>query len=199
MDQKMIQELVFATNNAHKLVEVQNAIDNRFMIRSLADIGCFDDIPETADTLEGNASIKSKYIYDKYGVDCFADDTGLEVEHLGGKPGVWSARYAGDEHNHEKNIQKLLREMEGASNRKAQFRTVISLIINRTEFLFEGVVIGTILNEKHGDKGFGYDPVFQPDGFSSSFAEMDLEAKNKISHRGLAVRKLAAFLETLNQ
>lgn len=195
----MIPELVFATNNAHKLVEVRNSVGNRFTILSLADIGCFDDIPETADTLEGNSSIKSKYIYDKYGVDCFADDTGLEVEHLGGKPGVWSARYAGDEHNHEKNIQKLLREMEGASNRKAQFRTVISLIINRTEFLFEGVVIGTILNEKHGDKGFGYDPVFQPDGFSSSFAEMDLEAKNKISHRGLAVRKLAAFLETLNQ
>lgn len=195
----MIPELVFATNNAHKLVEVRNSVGNRFTILSLAEIGCFDDIPETADTLEGNSSIKSKYIYDKYGVDCFADDTGLEVEHLGGKPGVWSARYAGDEHNHEKNIQKLLREMEGASNRKAQFRTVISLIINRTEFLFEGVVIGTILNEKHGDKGFGYDPVFQPDGFSSSFAEMDLEAKNKISHRGLAVRKLAAFLETLNQ
>ena len=195
----MIPELVFATNNAHKLVEVRNVVGNRFAIRSLADIGCFDDIPETSDTLEGNASIKSKYIYDKYGFDCFADDTGLEVEHLDGKPGVWSARYAGDEHNHEKNIQKLLKEMEGASNRKGQFRTVISLIINRTEFFLEGVVTGTILNEKHGDKGFGYDPVFQPDGFSTSFAEMDLEVKNKISHRGVAVRKLAAFLETLNQ
>jgi XTP/dITP diphosphohydrolase len=195
----MIPELVFATNNAHKLVEVQNAVGNRFTIRSLADIGCFDDILETADTIEGNASIKSKYIYDKFGVDCFADDTGLEVEHLGGKPGVWSARYAGDEHNHEKNIQKLLMEMEGASNRKAQFRTVISLIINRTEFLFEGVVTGMILKEKQGDEGFGYDPVFQPDGFSSSFAEMDLEAKNKISHRGEAVRKMAAFLEKMNQ
>ena len=178
---------------------MRNVVGNRFAIRSLADIGCFDDIPETSDTLEGNASIKSKFIYDKYGFDCFADDTGLEVEHLDGKPGVWSARYAGDEHNHEKNIQKLLKEMEGASNRKGQFRTVISLIINRTEFFFEGVVTGTILNEKHGDKGFGYDPVFQPDGFSSSFAEMDMEAKNKISHRGVAVRKLAAFLETLNQ
>jgi XTP/dITP diphosphohydrolase len=195
----MIPELVFATNNAHKLVEVRNVVGNRFTIRSLADIGCFDDIPETADTLEGNASIKSKYIYDKYGVDCFADDTGLEVVYLGGKPGVWSARYAGDEHNHENNIQKLLMEMEGASNRKARFRTVISLIISRTEFFFEGVVTGTILNEKNGDKGFGYDPVFQPDGFSTSFAEMDLEVKNKISHRGVAVRKLAAFLETLNQ
>jgi XTP/dITP diphosphohydrolase len=198
-DQKMIPVLVFATNNAHKLIEVRNAVGNRFSILSLADIGCFVDIPETADTLEGNASIKSKHIYDRYGVDCFADDTGLEVEHLGGKPGVWSARYAGDEHNHEKNIEKLLREMAGATNRKAQFRTVISLIINGTEFLFEGVASGTILNEKHGDRGFGYDPVFQPDGFSSSFAEMDLEAKNKISHRGLAVGKLAAFLETLNR
>jgi len=193
----MPQRLVFATNNAHKLEEVQDAVGDRFEILSLAEIGCFDDIPETAGTLEGNARLKSGYVYERFGLDCFADDTGLEVEWLNGRPGVQSARFAGQGHNHEENIRKLLAEMEGATNRKGRFRTVISLIIRGEEFLFEGIVNGSILKEKHGDKGFGYDPVFQPEGFNVSFAQMRLEDKNKISHRGLAVKKLTSFLESL--
>jgi XTP/dITP diphosphohydrolase len=193
----MPQRLVFATNNPHKLEEVQEVVGGRFEVLSLAEIGCFDDIPETADTLEGNASVKARYIYERFGLDCFADDTGLEVEWLGGRPGVLSARYAGPGHNHEENIKKLLAEMEGATYRNARFRTVISLIIKGDEFLFEGIVNGRILTEKVGDKGFGYDPVFQPEGYNVSFAGMSLEDKNMISHRGLAVKKLAAFLESL--
>jgi XTP/dITP diphosphohydrolase len=191
--------LVFATNNFHKLTEIRNAVGNRFSILSLADIGCADDIPETAGTLEGNASLKSRYIYEKFGLDCFADDTGLEVEWLGGKPGVLSARYAGPGQNHEENIRKLLVGLKGATNRNAQFRTVISLLMKGEERLFEGIVKGTILAQKHGDKGFGYDPVFQPAGYNVSFAQMNLDEKNRISHRGDAVRKMVEFLETVQK
>ena len=187
--------LVFATNNVHKLNEIKTAVGSKINILSLSDIGCLEDIPETTDTLEGNASQKSWYIFNKYHIDCFADDTGLEIDALGGKPGVYSARYAGTGHDHEKNMDKVLSELEGVQNRKAKFRTVISLIINGTETLFEGVVKGTILTERHGNKGFGYDPIFEPKGFEISFAEMDLSDKNKISHRGIAVQKLKEFLD----
>jgi XTP/dITP diphosphohydrolase len=190
-------ELVFATNNKHKLEEIQAAVGNQFKILSLADIGCFEDIAETELTLEGNASLKSRYIFDNYGKNCFADDTGLEIEALNGKPGVYSARYAGPGHDHQKNMNKVLLELRGHGNRKAQFRTVISLIIDGKETLFEGIVKGDILNEKLGDKGFGYDPVFQPEGYDVSFAEMDLDTKNMISHRGRAVRKLIKHLTEL--
>ena len=187
-------ELVFATNNPHKLEEISNVVGEDFKIFSLKDIKCFEDIPETADTLEGNASQKSFYIYNKYSKNCFADDTGLEIEALEGKPGVYSARYAGPGHDHEKNMDKVLSELKNVKNRKARFRTVISLLINSEETLFEGIVQGTILSERHGKEGFGYDPIFQPDGYNKSFAEMDLNEKNKISHRGRAVRKLVNFL-----
>lgn len=190
-------ELIFATNNLHKLQEIQHAVGNRISILSLSDIGCNEDIPETASTLEGNASLKSWYIYRHFNKNCFADDTGLEVEHLNGRPGVLSARYAGPGHDHQKNIEKLLTELQGAGNRKARFRTVISLIVNGKEIVFEGIVNGNISEQKHGDKGFGYDPVFIPEGYQKSFAEMDLDEKNIISHRGMAVRKLLDYLKTL--
>jgi len=186
--------LVFATNNLHKLEEIKSAVGSKMKILSLSDIGCLEDIPETANTLEGNASQKSWYIFDKYHIDCFADDTGLEINALDGKPGVYSARYGGPGHDHEKNIDKVLKELDGVQVRKATFRTVISLIINGTETLFVGTVKGSILTERQGNKGFGYDPIFQPNGYDRSFAEMDLEEKNKISHRGLAVEKLQEFL-----
>ena len=192
-----MRQLVFATNNLHKLEEVRHAAGDHFQILSMKDIGCNDDIPETADTLEGNASIKSNWIREKYGYDCFADDTGLEIEALDGKPGVYSARYAGPGHDHQKNMDRVLKELDGIENRKARFRTVISLIMEKKELFFEGIVEGTILTEKHGTKGFGYDPIFRPGGYSVSFAEMDLEEKNKISHRGKVVRKLAAYLLSL--
>jgi XTP/dITP diphosphohydrolase len=188
-------ELVFATNNLHKLNEISNLSGENFRILSLNDIGSSEDIPETADTLEGNASIKSWFIYNKYGKNCFADDTGLEVESLGGKPGVYSARYAGTEHDPEKNIIKLLDELKTQTNRKARFRTIISLIINGKEYFFEGIVNGSILQEKSGEKGFGYDPVFKPDGYDVSFAQMGIHDKNLISHRGKATRELIAFLK----
>lgn len=188
-------ELVFATNNLHKLNEISNLSGENIRILSLNDIGSSEDIPETADTLEGNASIKSWFIYNKYGKNCFADDTGLEVESLGGKPGVYSARYAGTEHDPEKNIIKLLDELKTQTNRKARFRTIISLIINGKEYFFEGIVNGSILQEKSGEKGFGYDPVFKPDGYDVSFAQMGIHDKNLISHRGKATRELIAFLK----
>jgi len=187
-------KLVFATNNAHKLEEIRAAVGNSIKISSLKDIGCFDDIPETAPTLEGNASQKAKYIFQKYGLNCFADDTGLEIEALNGAPGVYSARYVGPGHDHEKNIDKVLLELKNEQNRKARFRTVISLILGKNEYFFEGVVNGFILKERQGEQGFGYDPIFQPDGFDISFAEMDLDRKNEISHRGRAVLKLVEFL-----
>ena len=188
-------ELVFATNNQHKLEEIKKAVGTKFTILSLDDIGCSEDIAETAITLEGNASIKSKYVYEKYGKNCFGDDTGLEIEALKRKPGVYSARYGGPGHDHERNMDKVLTELTGIDNRNAQFRTVISLIIEGKEYLFEGIVNGEILTERHGDKGFGYDPIFRPDGYQTSFAEMNLEEKNKISHRGKAVARLLEFLQ----
>ena len=187
-------ELVFATNNKHKLEEISHILDEHYKIVSLKEIGCNEDIAETAETLEGNALLKARYIHSRYGRDCFADDTGLEIDALEGKPGVFSARYAGPGHDHQKNMDKVLFEMAGQANRKAQFRTVIALILEGQEYLFEGIVKGEILTERHGDKGFGYDPIFKPDGFDLSFAEMDLDDKNEISHRGRATRKLAEFL-----
>lgn len=186
-------KLVFATNNKHKLEEVQAMLTN-FELVSLAEINCFDDIPETADTLEGNAILKANFITEKYGLDCFADDTGLEVEALNNEPGVYSARYAGDNNNSEANINKLLKNLKNIQNRKAQFKTTIALNIQGKQFIFEGVCKGTILTEKQGNNGFGYDPIFMPDGFNRSFAEMDLAEKGNISHRGKAVEKLVTYL-----
>lgn len=188
-------KLVFATNNRHKLQEVKAIVGDRVEILSLSDIGCNDDIPETADTLQGNALIKARYISEKYGVNCFADDTGLEVDALDGAPGVYSARYAGEECNSEANMQKLLQNLTGKSERSAQFRTVIALIINGDEKLFNGVVKGRISTEKLGDSGFGYDPIFIPEGFSESFAQMSAEQKNSISHRFRATEKLSNYLK----
>ena len=190
----MKKKLVFATNNAHKLEEIRAILGDKMEILSLADINCHVDIPETADTLEGNAYLKAKYIYTHYGLDCFADDTGLEVEALDGAPGVYSARYAGNGHDSQANMQKLLKEMEEKNNRKAQFRTVISLIEKGEEKLFEGIVRGEITREKRGNSGFGYDPVFQPEGFDVTFAEMGSDVKNKISHRARAVKALCDYL-----
>ena len=188
-------KLVFATNNKHKLEEVRAILGNKIEILSLNDIDCHDDIPETADTLEGNALIKAKYIYDKFGVDCFADDTGLEVDVLGGEPGVYSARYASEECNSEANMHKLLHNLTGKNNRDAQFRTVIALIIKGEEKLFNGIVKGKISNEKMGDAGFGYDPIFIPEGFSESFAQMTSDMKNSISHRYRATEELSNYLK----
>ena len=188
-------KLVFATNNRHKLDEVRAIVGDKVEVLSLNDIGCHDDIPETADTLQGNALIKARYIYEKFGVDCFADDTGLEVEALDGAPGVYSARYAGEECDSEANMQKLLHNLTGKSNRNAQFRTVIALIIKGEEKLFNGIVKGTITEEKRGDSGFGYDPVFVPEGFSESFAQMSGDMKNSISHRYRATRELSNYLK----
>lgn len=189
-----MKELIFATNNAHKVDEVRNKLNGIFEIRSLAEIGCTEDIPETSDTLQGNASQKSHYLHDKYHCNCFADDTGLEVEALDGAPGVYSARYAGPAKDSEANIDKLLAELKNKSNRRARFRTVISLFLEDKEYFFEGIVTGTILTERHGNGGFGYDPVFQPDGYDCSFSELTMEEKNSISHRGRAVEELIKFL-----
>jgi XTP/dITP diphosphohydrolase len=188
--------LVFATNNAHKLDEVRSILGSRFTVKSLKEIGCEADIPETADTLEGNALMKARFLYEKYGVDCFADDTGLEVTALGGAPGVHTARYAGN-HDSEANMKKLLNELDKKSDRSAQFRTVIALIIEGKEFLFEGIVKGTIAKEKAGDGGFGYDPIFIPDGFTQTFSQMGNDSKNHISHRALAVEKLYNYLNSI--
>ena len=190
-------KLVFATNNINKLKEVQAMLTN-FEIVSLADISCFDDIPETSNTLEGNAILKANFITEKFGLNCFADDTGLEVEALNNEPGVFSARYAGIENNAEANITKLLNKLGENSNRKAQFRTAISLNINQKQFIFEGFCKGTILNNKQGTSGFGYDSIFLPEGYSKSFAEMDMIEKGNISHRGKAIKKLITFLKEHN-
>lgn len=192
-----MMELVFATNNKHKLDELQAILGNRIKLLSLKEIGCNEEIPEEQETLEGNAAQKSFYIYNKFGYNCFADDTGLEIEALNGEPGVYSARYAGEEKSAEANMDKVLNRLFKINNRNARFRTVISLVINGVETQFEGVVDGRILDEKRGKSGFGYDPIFQPDGFEKTFAEMDLTAKNKISHRGRAVEKLIQYLKTL--
>lgn len=190
----MKKKLVFATNNAHKLEELRAILGGTIEILSLADINCHADIPETADTLEGNARQKSLFIYEHYGLDCFADDTGLEVECLNGAPGVYSARYAGDGHDSQANMEKLLVEMKDKTNRKARFRTVISLIEKGEEHQFEGIVNGRIIEQKKGDAGFGYDPIFQPDGYDETFAELGNEIKNKISHRARAVASLCEYL-----
>jgi XTP/dITP diphosphohydrolase len=190
-------KLVFATNNLHKLKEVQEMLSNSIEVLSLKDIGCFEDIEETEITLEGNAKLKADYITKKYGFDCFADDTGLEVEALDGKPGVYSARYAGEHGNAEKNMEKLLVELQNKLSRKAKFRTIIALNITNKQYLFEGICDGEILNEKTGVKGFGYDPIFKPSNASCSFAEMNSEEKNIISHRGIAIQKLVQFLNSL--
>ena len=196
--------IVFATNNQHKLQEIREILGDQFEILSLADIGCHEDIPETGNTLEANAHQKAEYVFDHYHIDCFADDTGLEVDALGGAPDVHSARYAeGTDHNSEANMAKLLRELGDNDNRKARFRTVISLIqmeggnpVCSREYQFEGVVEGRIDREKHGSEGFGYDPVFIPEGYDKSFAELGEEIKNQISHRARAVKKLAEWLKT---
>lgn len=195
----MARKLVFATNNKHKLDEVKKITSGHFEIISLKDINCNEDIPETADTLEGNALQKAHYVKEHYGYDCFADDTGLEVETLDNAPGVYSARYAGPGHDAQANMEKLLHEMAGKTNRKACFRTVIALLIEGKEYLFDGTIHGSIIEHKRGETGFGYDPVFMPDGYSQTFAELGDDVKNKISHRALAVQKLATFLSTLSK
>ena len=189
----MSHQLVFATNNQHKLEEVQLKVGNTFKIISLNEIGYNDDIEETGLTLEENASIKSKFIHDKFKVDCFADDTGLEIEALNNEPGVFSARYSGDR-DFIKNMNLVLSNLENNPNRKARFRTVISLILRNQEYIFEGIVNGNIRTKPIGSVGFGYDPIFEPDGYAITFAEMNLAEKNKISHRGIAVQKLIDFL-----
>lgn len=189
-----IIELVFATNNQNKIEEIIQAISNRIIIRSLEDISCIEEIPETSPTIEGNAIQKAQYIYNNYKVNCFADDTGLEVSALDGRPGVKSARYAGESRNFDKNIDKILYELTNKPDRSARFRTVIALIINGELTTFEGIINGRIINERRGDKGFGYDPIFIPEGYSKTFAEMNLSEKNKISHRAIAIRKLIDFL-----
>ena len=191
-------KIVFATNNQNKLIEVRKILGNQFKVLSLEDIGCHDDIPEKGQTLEDNALIKAQYIYNKYNVDCFADDTGLEVDALGGAPGVYSARYAGGPgHDSNANMTKLLHELENNNNRRARFRTVIALIINGKTKTFDGIVNGEIITQRRGGEGFGYDPIFQPEGHNKTFAEMGADVKNQISHRARAVQKLAEYLKTL--
>ena len=189
-----MNKIVFATNNEHKLREIRAIIHDGTEVLSLADIGCHADIPETADTLEGNALIKAHFVYDNYGYDCFADDTGLEVEALDGAPGVHTARYAGDDQDSQANMRKLLQEMKGKDNRNARFRTAIALIQGGEEHLFSGEVSGTITTEPLGNKGFGYDPVFIPEDTGLTFAQLGEDVKNRISHRARAVAKLTDFL-----
>lgn len=192
-------KIVFATNNKNKLAEIREMLGDKIEVMSLADINCHEDIPETSDTLEGNALQKAHYVYDKYGMSCFADDTGLEVDALGGEPGVYSARYAGGEgHDSEANMAKLMDKLGDNDNRKARFRTVIALITGNGEDdvkLFEGVAEGDIIREKRGREGFGYDPIFRPEGYDKTFAELGHEIKNKISHRAKAVQKLVEYLK----
>ena len=190
-------KLVFASNNAHKLAEVRAKLPHKFEILSLKDVLGDVDIIEDGSTLEENAVIKARYVYKKTGLNCFADDTGLEIAALSGEPGVYSARYAGADCSFEDNMNKVLRNLEGTTNRSAKFRTVVCLIIDGKESLFAGEVDGVMTKEKRGDDGFGYDPIFLPNGFSESFAEMSLEEKNKISHRGRAVEKLVSALSQL--
>ncbi len=187
-------ELVFATANKNKIIEIQQLIPNTISLLSLNDINCLEEIPETQPTIEGNAAQKAFYIYNNYHINCFADDTGLEIDALNNKPGVLSARYAGESKNANDNMDKVLSEMNGITNRKARFKTIISLVIDNKEIQFEGIINGTILTEKVGSSGFGYDPIFLPDGFTTSFAEMNISEKNKISHRALAVNKLVEYL-----
>ncbi len=189
-----MKEMVFATNNPHKLDEIRKIGEGRLRILSLADIDCHEEIEETGNTLEENALIKARFIKEKYGYDCFADDTGLEVDALKGAPGVYSARYAGEGCSFTDNMDKLLTALQGIENRTAQFRTVIALVLNGKEYLFDGVIKGKIIEEKQGSTGFGYDPIFMPDGYDKTFAELGNEVKNSISHRALAMEKLVDFL-----
>lgn len=191
----MKKQLVFATNNIHKLDEVREVVGDSFEILSLKDIGCNEDIEETGTTLEENALIKVRYIKEKYGYDCFGDDTGLEVDALNGAPGVYSARYAGDGHDAKANMKKLLSEMYGVANRKASFRSVIALIFEGKEYLFEGKIDGVIIKDERGSEGFGYDPLFMPNGYDKTFAELGNDVKNEISHRALAVKALIDFFK----
>ena len=185
--------LVFATSNAHKIREVEELIGDKYQIKSLKDIGCTDDIPETADTFTGNALQKAQFIKDKYGLNCLAEDSGLSIDGLGGAPGIFSARYAGEPRSDERNLQKVLTNMAGVENRAARYHSAIALIIDDQHHFFEGKVEGKILTEKVGEGGFGYDPIFQPNGFEVSFAQMNSAEKHKISHRGESVAKLEAF------
>ena len=188
-----VKKIVFATGNPNKLKEIKSAI-NSFEIVGLKDLGITEEIPETGDTLKKNALQKAKYVYDKTGLDCFSDDTGLEIEAINNRPGVYSAMYAGSDCNAEDNMRKVLEELGETTNRTAQFKTIISLILQGKEYFFEGVVKGEILKDKTGKDGFGYDPIFRPLGYKESFAEMSIAQKNEISHRGLAVKKLIKFL-----
>ncbi|MCM1332082.1 MAG: non-canonical purine NTP diphosphatase [Bacteroides sp.] len=188
-----MKKIVFATNNAHKLDEVRAILGEEYCVAGLHDIGCDEDIPETSDTLDGNAEIKARFVKEKYGYDCFADDTGLEVDALDGAPGVYSARYAGPGHDSEANMKLLLHNMEGKDNRKARFRTVICLIEGDSMKKFEGIVNGIITEERRGTNGFGYDPIFVPEGFDRTFAELTSEEKNGISHRGRATARLCEY------
>lgn len=190
-------KLIFATNNKHKIEEVQALLAPQFKIISLKQLNCTEEIPETEPTLEGNALLKARYVYERFGESCFADDTGLEVEILNNAPGVYSARYAGEDKNPQANRVKLLKEMEGAINRKARFRTVIAFIHKGKEYLFEGEVKGSITTHDRGNGGFGYDPLFQPEGMDKTFAELDMSVKNDISHRGKAIARLVDFLYQL--
>jgi len=191
-----MKKLVFATNNEHKTAEIRLALSGKYEVLNLQDIGCEEDIPETAETFEGNASLKSKYVVENFKLDCFADDSGLEVAALNNEPGIYSARYSGSRDSLE-NIQLVLRKLEGQNNRKARFKTVISLMLNGENHLFEGVINGNITEGLSGSKGFGYDPIFQPDGYDITFAEMDMSEKNKISHRAIALNKMIEFLNNL--
>ena len=190
-------KLVFSTNNKNKIKEIKSLIGSSFELLSLEEIDCNEDIPETSDTIEGNALQKAQYVYENYKYNCFADDTGLEIESLNGAPGVYSARYAGEQKLADDNMNKVLSELDGAENQRAQFKTVIALIIDGREYLFEGVVQGEITSKKSGLAGFGYDPIFKPLGYNVTFSEMSMEEKNKISHRGKAVRKLINYLTSL--
>lgn len=190
-------QLVFASNNKNKITEIQSILPETIKILSLEDIGCYEEIPETADTIEGNAILKANYVSEKYGFDCFADDTGLEVDVLNGAPGVYSARYAGEQRDADDNMNKLLTALKDSSNRKAQFKTVIALNLKGKQELFTGIVRGEITLEKFGNKGFGYDPIFQPDEYQETFAQLPLEIKNKIGHRGKATQLLIAFLKAI--
>ena len=188
-------KLVFASNNKNKIAEIQALVPNTIQIISLEDIGCTEEIPETSNTIEGNAILKANYVTEKYGFNCFADDTGLEVDALNGAPGVYSARYAGEQKDANDNMDKLLLELKDTTNRKANFKTVIALNLNGEQNLFTGIINGTIIEEKIGTNGFGYDPIFVADGYTKTFAELTMEEKSTISHRGIAVKELILFLQ----
>ena len=190
-------KIVFASNNQNKIIEIQSMLPESIEIVSLESIGCLEEIPETSETIEGNAILKANYVTQKYGFDCFADDTGLEVEALNGEPGVYSARYAGEQRNADDNMNKLLDELADKTNRRAQFKTVIALNLNGKQYLFEGIASGEIIKDKIGLGGFGYDPIFKPANYDETFAQLSLDIKNEISHRGKATKALLEFLQNI--